>query len=201
MRNIILIILIATTLACRAQSPVIDIADRQTELVDGAYLKDVNNLLDKFAGTWLYTNGNTSLTLIFQKNTQVQSRIYSDILIGEYRYVEDGVEKINTLSNLNSLSNLYDHNLTSSFVILKREFPGCSNCDNTEKRIKVDFSDPNPNLSYLVGTMYMGLRHISEFGVADKMQIDFAKKGSSIIPVGAPQEPNLPFGRYVLIKQ
>ncbi len=201
MKNIILIALIIVTFACKAQSPIIDIADRQTELVDGAYLKDVNNELDKFVGTWLYTNGNTSLTITFQKKVQVQSRFYSDILVGEYKYIENGIEKINTLPNFDNqdnLESLYEHNLTSSFVILKREFPGCSNCEITEKRIKVSFNDPSPNLQHLDG-MAMGLRYIND--LTPKMQIDFAKKGTSLIPDGASQEPNLPFGRYLLVKQ
>ncbi|MDX1318361.1 DUF6705 family protein [Bizionia paragorgiae] len=204
MKNIILIVLMIVTFTCKAQSPIVDIADRQIDLVDGVYLKDVNNELDKFIGTWLYTNGNTSLIVKFQKKTQVYSgKYYRDILVGEYRYIENGIEKINTLPNFDNqdnLESLYEHSLISSLIILKREFPGCSNCNDNEKRVKVSFSDPSPNLSHLDG-MSMGLRYMSELGVPDKMQIDFAKKGTSLIPVGAAQEPNLPFGRYVLTKQ
>ncbi|TYB69080.1 hypothetical protein ES677_14590 [Bizionia gelidisalsuginis] len=205
MRNIILIALIGITFTCKAQNPIISIHDKNAEITTDSYLKDINNDLDKFVGTWLYTNGTTSLTIKFEKKEQVYNDDwYEDLLVGEYKYIENGVQKVNTLidfDNTDDLDSVYDHSLLGNYTILKKEFPGCSNCSLLEKRVRIYFEDPNPNLSYLVGTMYMGLRHISEFGVADKMQIDFAKKGSSIIPVGAPQEPNLPFGRYVLIKQ
>lgn len=187
------------TFACKAQSPIIDIDDRQTELIDGAYLKDVYNELDKFVGTWLYTNGSTSLKVVFQKKTQVfNDNWYEDLLVGEYKYVENGVEKINTLSNLNNLQDVYDHNLTGCLIIYKKGFPGCSNCEIGEKRVKIDFSDPSLNLEHLP-EMYMGLRFLNE--LVPKMQIDFAGKGTSVLPEGANGEPSLPFGRYVLVKQ
>lgn len=199
----ILTVLLLSTFACKAQTPIIDIGDKYTELVDGAYLKDVNNQLDKFVGTWVYTNGNTSLTITFQKKTQVYNDSwYEDLLVGEYKYVEDGVEKINTLSNLNApeyLANPYNHNLVGCLIISKRRFPGCSNCDDDEKRVKIDVIDPDPEVAYLDGTLAMGLRYIND--LTPKMQIDFARKGTTLKPADAPDGPNLPLGRYVLTKQ
>ena len=204
MKTIILIALITTTLACKAQSPIININDRQTEITDNAYVKDINNELDKYTGTWIYTSGNTSLTIKFEKKIQVYNDDwYEDIIVGEYKYIENGVEKVNTLPNFDNGANLdsvYDHNLLGNTIIYNKEFPGCNNCENLERRLRIYFNDPDPNLSYLSG-MNMGLRHISELGLADKLQIDFARKGTAVIPDGAPQEPNLPFGRYILIKQ
>ena len=201
MKNILLIFtIILSILSCKAQSPIIDIADKQTELVDGAYIKDIYNELDKFVGTWVYTNGNTSLTVIFQKKTQVYNGSwYEDLLVGEYQFIENGVEKINTLSNLNTLSDPYEHNLTGCLILLKYQFPGCPECDPSEKRVKIDFTDPSTNMAHLNGIMYMGLRYIND--IPEKMQINFGKKGTNIVEDGAPLEPNVPFGTYLLVKQ
>jgi hypothetical protein len=51
----------------------------------------------------------------------------------------------------------------------------------------------------LKGLIYMGLRYVN--GIPEKMQIHFAKKGTAIVEDGAPQEPTIPFGTYLLIKQ
>ena len=198
MKHILLILIIAfTSLSCKAQTPIIDINNRTIELVDNAYLKDVNNELDKFVGIWLFSNSTSTLKIVFQKKINIYNGSqYEDLLVGEYQYLENNIEIVNTLANLNNLSDLYDHNLIGNFIIYKNEFPGCSNCNSNEKRIKIDFSFPN--LNYL-SEMYMGLRYIQT--TIPSMQIDFSKKGASIIPNGAQQEPSLPFGRYTLIKQ
>ncbi|MFD2824520.1 DUF6705 family protein [Lacinutrix iliipiscaria] len=195
------IVLLLSFLSSKGQTIIMDIDDRETELVDGAYLKDVYNELDKFVGTWNYTNGNTSLTITFQKKIQVESRYFRDLLVGEYQYIEDGIEKINTLSNFDiqdDLESLYQHNLIGSIIIYKYDFPGCSNCDTTEKRVQINFSDPTLGLEH-IGGMAMGLRYIND--LIPKIQIDFARSGTMILPDGAPQEPTIPFGRYVLIQQ
>ncbi|PNQ74009.1 hypothetical protein C1T31_06715 [Hanstruepera neustonica] len=201
-QTLLIIIITLSVLFCKAQSPIIDIADKETELVDGAYIKDVHNELDKFVGTWVYRHGNTSLTITFQKKVQVQSRYFRDLLIGEYQYIEDGVEKINTLSILQNQANLespYEHNLVGSSILLKYEFPGCPECDPSEKRVKIEFTDPSPNMKHLNGIMFMGLRYINDN--PEKLQISFGKIGTIIIEDGAPLEPNVPFGNYLLVKQ
>ena len=202
MKQILLIIIITlSVLSCKAQSPVIDLADYQAELVDGAYLKDVNNELDKFVGTWVYSNGNTSLTITFQKINQVYNDSwYEDLLIGEYQYIENGVEKVNSLSRLNNPNiNNYQHYLDGNTLLRKYQFPGCPECDPSEKRVKIEFTDPSPNMKHLIGIMFMGLRYINDN--PEKLQINFGKSGAIIIEDDAPLEPNVPFGTYLLVKQ
>ena len=38
---------------CQAQSPIIDINNKNGEYINGAYYKDVNNLLNQFEGTYV----------------------------------------------------------------------------------------------------------------------------------------------------
>lgn len=69
MKNIIFLIVIITTLSCKAQMTAVNIIplenkfdyhEYEMEIPDGAYFKDVNNKLDPFVGTWLGNyNGNT----------------------------------------------------------------------------------------------------------------------------------------------
>ncbi|SDZ79865.1 hypothetical protein SAMN04487990_102119 [Bizionia paragorgiae] len=80
MRNIILIALLGITFACKAQNPIISIHDKNAEIITDSYLKDINYDLDKFVGTWLYTNGNTSLISSLNKRSKcimmIGMRIY-----------------------------------------------------------------------------------------------------------------------------
>lgn len=202
MKNIILLITLSIiTLACKAQSPIIDIHDR-IEIPNGAYLKDTNNVLNKYTGTWLFTNGNTSIKIVLQKKIQVFSgSIFEDILVGEYQYIENGVEKLNTLPLINtySPSEYYEHNLTGNFDVFPDEFPKCNTCTQYEKRIILDVSDPNPNFSHLNG-MKMGLRYLNDNG-NEQLQINFEMKGIITLPDNSPIEPSLPFGEYLLVKQ
>lgn len=101
MKHIILIIAtFFTVLSCKAQSPVFGYRTFKTNIPDNAYLKDLGNDLEKFTGTWKYTNGTTELTVIIIKEEQVfNGDYYIDMLVGKYKYIEDGVEIINTLSN------------------------------------------------------------------------------------------------------
>lgn len=130
------------TIGCKAQSPVINIEDDDGNSLQNAYYKDTNNLLNPFEGTYLYTNGTTSLTIILQKKTMVYDGYkYEDLLIGEYQYIENGVEKINTLNNLNTITtNQWEHNINGN-SILSQGLPGCQDCISNEKRLRLSLFD------------------------------------------------------------
>ena len=114
MKNIKFILiysLIILGINCKAQSPIIDLNDRNGTIINGAYYKDVNNLLNQFEGTYVLNDGVNYLKIVFQKKTmQYTGSCYQDLLIGEYQYKENGVEKINTLSRLTTpLQHVYHH--------------------------------------------------------------------------------------------
>lgn len=91
-------------MGCKAQNPVIDLSDRDGERNVGAYYKDMNFVLNPFVGTWLYTNGNDTLKIVFKKIVQnYNTKYYEDFLIGEYQYIKNGEELYNTLSDINSV--------------------------------------------------------------------------------------------------
>ena len=118
MKKIIIILVTIISTHCKAQSPVIDLQARDGSRVQNAYYKDVNNILNPFEGTWLYTNGTTSLKIVLVKrNMKLLVTYYEDILIGEYQYIENGVEKFNSLSNLNAvLYNEYRHKIVGNHI-------------------------------------------------------------------------------------
>ena len=62
-----IIVLSAITIACKAQTPIIDIEDNQGYDVNGAYYKDTKNQLNPFEGTYIYTNGTTSLKMVSKR--------------------------------------------------------------------------------------------------------------------------------------
>ena len=101
MKNIIKLIIILISYSSYAQDPIININNWHGETPNNCYLKYIDNLLNPFEGTWVYTNGNTSLKIVLLKKTMTyRGGLYEDILIGEYQYIRDGEELFNSLSEI-----------------------------------------------------------------------------------------------------
>jgi hypothetical protein len=113
MKNILFILSFLAILSCKAQSPIISTVDwtnddnGDIELVDGCYLKDIENKFTPFIGIWKWENGNSVLEIEFYKLEMVfDGEIYEDYLVGKYRYVDSsGAQLINSLD--------YDINTTN----------------------------------------------------------------------------------------
>ncbi|WP_343617403.1 DUF6705 family protein [Flavobacterium sp.] len=90
MKKVILIIsLLIVTLSCKAQQiiPVekmIEYRDSDVQIPEGAYLKDINGLLDKYVGTWKGTINNKNYTFIITKAKQKLVSISADELFIRY---------------------------------------------------------------------------------------------------------------------
>lgn len=115
MKKIIFIISIIATISCKAQSPIISMVEFENnddlQLSEGSYLKDVENKLQPFVGTWQWTDGSSTFTVVIEKIEMVYesySNNYSDYLVGKYKYVENGVEIVNTLNNEVNASNMWN---------------------------------------------------------------------------------------------
>ena len=54
---------------CKAQTPILPLYDDSLHFgdVSNAYYKDVDNFHGQFVGTWLYTNGYTTIKVVFEK--------------------------------------------------------------------------------------------------------------------------------------
>lgn len=197
--NILAVLLLSIN--CKAQTPILDISDSGTGLPNGYYLRDNNNLLNSFEGTYQYTNGNTILKIVLVKKTQQYNQeFYEDLIIGEYKYIENGIEKINTLNEIN---NVYIeqrfHKIDSNFLVNNnfKLFP-CLDCFSNEKRLYASIFDPSTN-SYadiVIRKTILNSQQIIKINI-----INF-KKGLIIVN-GLATEPNfsLPLEEYILIKQ
>ena len=99
-----------------ATSQIFDIYDPVIlqDVPAGAYIKDVNNKLDKFSGTWIWTSGSDQVTIKLQKvENQYFSEYdaYADYMIGNYKYTKNNgslvvVNTILTPSKFNFAGNL-----------------------------------------------------------------------------------------------
>jgi len=182
---------------------------------EGAYYKDTHNDYDRFVGTWQHTNGNTSLTITLVKkemqyidnssSTMAGPSYFEDILVGEYRYVENGVEKVNTLPNLQiSYSDPYEYNLSGG--IIEKYNPSapasyCLGCNAGEVKVALNFSEPNVNIKG--SSMFYYFRHFKENGI-EKLELTMFNHGMMTYEVGSVSINNtysIPEQDYILIKQ
>jgi hypothetical protein len=187
-------------LSCKAQSIIKSLdGDGSCPPYDtNCYEKDVNNEFGKFVGTWKYINGNTELTFKLKKEILYQiyeDRSFQDLLVGEYQYIENGVVKVNTLSDFND-TNIkgYDHNISGGVFTHITPNYCIINSDNQEVKIKVSLSDPN-NFD-ITGNVI--LRYVNEDGI-EKLQI--CVQDNSVLADDENANIAIPDGYYQLIKQ
>lgn len=147
MRKFILILLIFGFFNCKAQSPILNMEfDTKYDAPDNSYYKDINNVLNDFEGTWLYTNGNTSLKIILVKSTQYfNGDFYEDLLIGGYQYIEDGDEKINTLADADDPSIGRNASIKGNNIYDNCKYLAVDNCIVGDKNLHISISDVPSN--------------------------------------------------------
>lgn len=119
MKKVYFILTFFTGSILNAQTPIIDISQSRLGQPDGYYMKDINNLLNPFEGTYVYTNGTTSFKIVLVKKVQqYNGRYYEDLIIGEYQYIENGIEKANTLNQINTVYNdQRSHNIDGNLIV------------------------------------------------------------------------------------
>lgn len=217
MKKILIITaLLLSFINCKAQTPIEPIYNNPDYAdTEGAYYKDTYNDYDRFEGTWQYTNGNDSLTITLQKkemqyidnssSPMLGPSIYEDILIGEYRYVENGVEKVNTLTNLQvNYSDPYEYNLSGGGIEKYNPSapPGyCLGCSPGEVKVALPFEEPNVNIQG--SSLYYYFRHYIENGV-EKLELNMFDHGMITHELGTVNLNNkysIPHQDYILIKQ
>ncbi len=198
-RQIIFIVLFIF-ISCKAQHPVLDISDISLDHIEGAYYKDTHSLLDHFVGTYVYTNGSTSFTMVLQKKTMssMNGVYYEDLIIGEYQYIQNGIELLNTLNNLNTnYTNGWLYNIKGSFVIEGKGL-GCDECADTEKRLRIGLSD-RP----IHRTAELDIRKIIQNG-RDAIQVElWWTIGKQTRSESDPPKttPRIPAATYIMFKQ
>ncbi|MGL6128449.1 DUF6705 family protein, partial [Chryseobacterium artocarpi] len=88
MKNIFLFILLSISISCTAQTYPLRTF---TDIPENAYLKDLNNELNYYAGTWKGIWNNKTIYIIFKKNTYTYDNVlkyYKDNLIGKFKVLD-----------------------------------------------------------------------------------------------------------------
>lgn len=197
--KIIIITLLAIT--CKAQTPVIDISQSRFGQPDGYYMKDINNYLNPFEGTYIYSNGTTSFKMVLVKKVQqYNGRYYEDLIIGEYQYIENGVEKANTLSNINVVYNNQSikHAISGNLIVNNNfRYWKCPTCPTNEKRFNGGIKDISTGRGASIT-----MRRTVEAGL-EVMKIKISHVTGVALVAGQPAPPDfsLPQGEFTLIKQ
>ncbi len=200
MKNIFFTIIILITLSCKAQ--IVPLEANYWEVPNGSYFKDTFNEMDKFVGTWKFETSTDTLIIIIQKKTYVYDgdEFYEDLLIGEYHYVSNGVEQVNTLPLLNDATIIGRyHNISGKHIIPNQNlYVKCINCDVSERRFILNFHDSDRN--YL--SVSIVLRYLLNQTNPEKMTATIVANGGVMIPnENSPTAPRVPYGEYTMIKQ
>lgn len=206
MRNSIKIILLLVVFSVSAQIPVIPLA-QDSDLINGAYYKDINHDFDQFIGTWQYVHDNTNFIVTLQKK-QMQHvihtpslSVYEDFLVGGYIYRVNGQELVNTMPQLSMpLLDVFKYNLYSMAILHNNGRPKCYDCMANEKRVAVSFNDPIRQIDGLRGILV--LRKVIENGNI-VLKANLISEGNLIVKENQQPVYNefmVPFGEYVLTK-
>ena len=192
-KNIAIVLITLLAIQCKAQTPIIDLNDRNGDYINGAYYKDTNNLLNQFEGTYVMNDGVNYLKIVFQKKImQYTGSCYQDLLIGEYQYKKNGVEIINTLNKLDGpLPNVYQHSIDGNYFLYHHTSFDDYTTDNFRINLGMDvpdgiFADLDVRKAVVNGQEAIQIFKRTKY---------YYKKGETVPPVIVPN------GFFYLIKQ
>lgn len=164
------------------------------------YYKDLDQKLDYYVGTWLYTNGNTSLRIKLKKKEHylvetVYKSYYIDLIVGEFQYVENGNLILDRIPLLNDTSiDYFDYSIVSFAFKSFNQSPNFPEANPLIKKLRANYHDPVKP--------YLNFKCI--MAVNDEIENEklffFLKRLISGGPDGVSPDPVLPEGKYVLTK-
>ncbi|TYA52454.1 DUF6705 family protein [Formosa maritima] len=211
MKHLIKFLMLIMFISCKAQNIVPIFNDTGVDLPENnAYLKDVDNDYNPYVGTWKWESGNNSLTIIFNKLEQYTSGDgdYSDLLLGEYQYIENGVELVNTfpliepigIPNIVNQEDAMRNNNIVSYSITTNDigFPPCPECAPNTRFIILSIKEPTK--PGLWGGIVMA--RFVESGVEKiRAKITMRFNENASINYSGPEIITIPVGVYTFIKQ
>jgi hypothetical protein len=195
---IIALLLVLSTFKTNAQI-IKDISDYDGDVrVQGAYYKDTQNKLLQYLGTYVYTNGATSLKFVFKKALHKNRDLYTeDVLVGEYQYIENGVEKANTLGKFDlnySADDVWKHSIDGNNIYDAQTY--CDDCYPNEEHLYAGLVDNNAK-----GSAVFDIKKTTQNGkeairVIVGWSLRVQRESDPPLP-----NPVLPGGYYILVKQ
>jgi len=200
MKNIITLLAIVCLFSCRAQSIIksLDGDGSCPPYNNNCYEKDVNNEFQKYSGEWKYQNGNTSVTFKLKKEEHYQisdDSNFMDLLVGEYQYIENGIEKVNTLTDFDSVSiSGYDHNISGG--VFTHNVPNMCIDNSESQEIKIELDIVDPSNFKIEGRLI--LRYVNDNGI-EKLEVCIYDYTTLVNDENARIE--IPDGYYEFVKQ
>lgn len=208
MKNLYLILFIVFSNLSSSQT-IVDITNTSfsfsTNTYYNYYKKDLNNVLDPFQGSYVYTNGNNSFKIILKKMIKQPVGLhFEDLIIGEYQYIENGIEKVNTLANIDIAypNQFAKHHIAGNGIIpnINNRVWKCPQCNPDEKRLAVSLLD---KISNRTADFFMRRTNING---QEAMQVKIYNIRGHVINVDDPSTMNqpafaLPTGEFTMIKQ
>ena len=196
MKNLIKISILLLFTANNFAQTIVNIEELSLEVSPDTYYKDINNFFEVFVGTWIYTDGTTSFKLVLEKKAMVPNNVnnsFFDYLIGEYQYIKNGNELINTIGNTDA-NNL---GILGNLLLKNTYRPYCSDCPEDERRIglslkkeepkeveekkeevSLDMLKPGEDMVDLGGIMDSAFETANDEASAENVEIQDAKKES-----------------------
>jgi len=197
-----LIVLVLFTNNCIAQNPILNITDDNGDQIQGAYYKDIQNLLDPFVGIYVYSNGTTYLKFEFRKKimSSMNNYYFEDLIIGEYQYIKNGITIADTRNSfLENYANGGNHSVANNFINTGIGI-GCQDCAPTENYLRGGLSDCLSDR-----TAYFVMRKTTVNGQeAMKIGITWRSDGmgrNRTVNEPPTPQPALPNTEFILIKQ
>lgn len=200
MKKIILILtILSITISCKAQT-IVPMNNSYWDYPEPAYLKDTENFLDKFTGTWKYQNGNEQFIIILKKELKHNYKgLYSDILYGEYKYINSsGQTLVNTLDKIDfAYPSMSYHMISDATLIPNNLRVKCNDCSPGEFRVESFFDDPDRK--GLIGTgvifRYVNPTTIKVLIIGSKGKVLESETDN------LPDQLRVPSAEYVMTKQ
>ena len=198
MKKLFSSILFFAAITSFAQSPIINLEDDDDYKIPGAYYRDTNNRFNAYEGTYVLATSTIYWKIVLQKKImQYDNTRYFDLIIGGYQYKVNGVELINTLSDVNAqYSNPLLHSISCNYFIGHWASPPCSDCGLEELRIMGSIVEPITELAQTLT--------IRKILVNGQEAIKIHLLGSNVYyDVSGPEPPDgfLNAGEFILIKQ
>lgn len=199
MKNIIKLAFTLLFVNCNAQIINLENQGSYRHYPQGAYFKDINNYLDPFTGTYIYTNGNTSLKIVFGKKIKDNGLYSEDVIYGGYEYIVNGITIANTLpETLPTNTYAYNYYIYGNAYLLNDSHPPCNTCSPNEKRLFITLKDTQCE--------FLRKLIIKKEIVGDQEQIKInISLANTVYYKSTDPEPVfnfiLPSGDYTLIKQ
>ena len=122
--------------------------------------------------------------------------LFEDLIIGEYQYIENGVEKVSTLNKLNiAYPNRRKHSISSNFLITQGD-AGCGECAPFEKALRTGLIDEASGNSANMVIRRINVGNQQGIKVLIVWEYRYYRTGEAL-----PSQAPFPGGQYTLLKQ